>query len=318
MLAKFIDRISYRSLLALFVGGVLLCWLVFHVLTPLNHGIEATVSKNVSIGAFETFYFSVVTVSSLGYGDFRPVGFGRVVAILEVIFGLMMLALIVSKVASERTSTLVRLFYTSDIERRVREFVEDNGNKNSELRARLESHDFDKAQEIIESFKIAFSAYLHFFAYQSRTGEIEGRWAEKIFLRLLRSTTTSTELIAYVARLNNSTSQERKRCNKAMARALTFGRALSEKYDEANICGTVNHIEKTIKDSERYLAKLKAGRAHPVTLTTLTDELLEKIKADLPPAESWERDIHKRIAKKHRLSNNLARRAISLIMEEEA
>jgi len=39
---------------------------------------------------FDYFYFSIVTATTLGYGDYHPVGMGKVFASLEAIFGTFM------------------------------------------------------------------------------------------------------------------------------------------------------------------------------------------------------------------------------------
>lgn len=46
---------------------------------------------------FDYFYFSVVTFTTLGYGDVLPVGsFGKVLACLEVVSGFVMFGILLS------------------------------------------------------------------------------------------------------------------------------------------------------------------------------------------------------------------------------
>lgn len=301
----------------IFLGGIVICWLSFYFLSPAGNGIVSTVNPKDDVSLFDAFYFSVVTISSLGYGDFRPVGYGRVVAIFEVIYGLVIIALIVSKVASERTATLVRLVYTSDIEKRVREYTEENNRKSEVLKNAIRTHDYDSMHTSINGFRIIFTAYLHFFIFQKKEGYIDGRWAEKMFLKLLRSVRASTESIAEISRLSNLTHQERNNCSKAMNRASIFSAALTQYYTDQNIHGNAGHIEKTINDCKNYLKKLESGNAHPITLTELSDELIEKVKIEFSTIEALDSNTHKIIAKKLRISNNLSRKAISLIINQK-
>ncbi|MEH6395178.1 ion channel [Pseudoalteromonas sp.] len=74
-----------------------LCYFVFGVLDAgrlmqLNTG--ASLSDNLS-ALLNSFYFSVVTFTTLGYGDITPVGFSRFIAAIEAFCGSFSLALFV-------------------------------------------------------------------------------------------------------------------------------------------------------------------------------------------------------------------------------
>ncbi|EHY9861266.1 two pore domain potassium channel family protein [Vibrio parahaemolyticus] len=314
---KVIDKHSYKFFVYLFLGGVAVYWVIFYILSLFGHGVESTMTPKESIGAIESLYFSVVTISSLGYGDFRPVGFGRFVAMTEVIYGLVIIALVVSKLASERTSTLVRLTYTSDVEKRIKDYIEGNSQKNFKLMKAIDAHNYDEIDELVNDFRISFSAYLHFLAYHSKEGEIEGRWAEKAFLKLLRNVSKSSELISGVMRLDNLKSSERLRCEKALKRAIKFGEALKERYEEQNIIGNADHISKVYNDATKHVQRVASGNAPAVILTNLTPELIERVRKELPKGTDWPRHVHKDIAEKLRISKNLAHKALSEIAEEK-
>jgi hypothetical protein len=55
----------------------------------------------------ECFYFSVVTVTTLGYGDVTPVGFARIIASGEAIFGLIYVGYAISQVVSFKQEALI-------------------------------------------------------------------------------------------------------------------------------------------------------------------------------------------------------------------
>lgn len=61
----------------------------------------------VKASFIECFYFSVVTVTTLGYGDITPVGIARVVASLEAIFGLIYAGYAISQVVSFKQEALI-------------------------------------------------------------------------------------------------------------------------------------------------------------------------------------------------------------------
>ncbi|KAA0011569.1 MAG: hypothetical protein FE041_04340 [Thermoplasmata archaeon] len=55
------------------------------------------ISNGVKVGSFlNYFYFSIVTATTLGYGDFHPVGWGKALASMEAIFGTFMWAVFIA------------------------------------------------------------------------------------------------------------------------------------------------------------------------------------------------------------------------------
>lgn len=310
---KIIDKRSYKFFIYLFIVGVVLYSIAFYFLSLFSMGIESTMSPKEIVGIPESLYFSIVTITSLGYGDFRPISFGRYVAMTEVIYGLIIIALIVSKLASERTSTIVRLIYTSDIEKRIKEFIESNTQINYRLKKAIEEHDYKVISELSNDFKISFSSYLHFLAFHAKQGEIEGRWAEKSFLKLLRNISKSAELLSHVMRLKNLSASERLRCEKAFKRAIKFGNALQDLYQEQNIIGNSNHILKMYENVISHVKRVESGDAPEMILTKLTPALLERVRDELPD-DNWPKNIHKEIATNLRISNGLAHKAISQIV----
>lgn len=123
-----IDLIPTSFFIYLFCILVLSFGALFWYLSACGSGIVATYSPlgtKEDISLLDAVYFSAITVSSLGYGDYRPIGLGRLIAAIEVLSGLSLMSIIIAKLASERQSILVRLIYASDTERRVKAFTED-------------------------------------------------------------------------------------------------------------------------------------------------------------------------------------------------
>ena len=88
---RFVDKTSFSLLilcgLAAYVGVVLL--VSFVEIGALNlfglKWIEASDGRSVS--AWDTIYFNFVTILTVGYGDFSPVGFGKVLSTIEALLG---------------------------------------------------------------------------------------------------------------------------------------------------------------------------------------------------------------------------------------
>ncbi|MFN7609478.1 MAG: potassium channel family protein, partial [bacterium] len=118
-LARIVERASYRDI-CLFTLAVWIASAVLLDIAPQGHGIIH--SNNSDPSFLDALYFVIVTLSSLGYGDYTPVGFGRVVAGCLVLYGLGAVALFIGKLASERAQAMVLLLHTSDRDRRLRGF----------------------------------------------------------------------------------------------------------------------------------------------------------------------------------------------------
>ncbi|MDP2233316.1 MAG: potassium channel family protein [Actinomycetota bacterium] len=84
-----------------------------------------TYYNGASPGIGDALYFSVVTLTSLGYGDIRPDGIARLIAGVEVVLGLSFFGVIVAKISSVKQDYILRRMYYADlIDRRLSEYVE--------------------------------------------------------------------------------------------------------------------------------------------------------------------------------------------------
>lgn len=74
---------------------------------------------------FELLYFSVVSITTLGYGDYTPSGISRFFASLQAIFGIIFIGYSISQVLSLRQSTLVEYSVNYSIHQTYNECIED-------------------------------------------------------------------------------------------------------------------------------------------------------------------------------------------------
>jgi hypothetical protein len=106
------------SFLAMIVG----CAIFYAFLTPYGNGIAAGPNDPLTRSFPLALYFSVVTISSLGYGDFHPVGISKFLACVEVLFGLAVIGIVIAKVTSRRLSYHVKRLFATDANRRMEDF----------------------------------------------------------------------------------------------------------------------------------------------------------------------------------------------------
>lgn len=64
-------------------------------------------------------YFSLVTVTSLGYGDVGPVGLSRAISVVEAVMGLLIFSLVVAKFVSRRQEELLEQVHRVSFEDRL-------------------------------------------------------------------------------------------------------------------------------------------------------------------------------------------------------
>jgi hypothetical protein len=84
---KVIEKHSLRSLIALFILAYLSLSLVFGLV---YYAFDLLDTSN--LGFFDAWYFSFITQSTVGYGDLRPIGLGRLFAMAQALIGLVLFA----------------------------------------------------------------------------------------------------------------------------------------------------------------------------------------------------------------------------------
>ena len=125
LMIKLIEDIRLIYYFYCFVGIVVVFALAYYYLTPLSNGIYSSNIKLSEITLGNAVYFSVVTISSLGYGDFQPLGFGKVLASVQVLIGLLFIGIMIAKLTSFRLSYHVSRLYGSELHRSLNGYFDD-------------------------------------------------------------------------------------------------------------------------------------------------------------------------------------------------
>jgi hypothetical protein len=134
LLTYLIDEVSLGYYVAIFVLVVVIFGSAYSLLSPLGHGVGKDMKPIEDLSFLNGIYFSIVTVSSLGYGDMHPLGFSKVLACFEVLFGLAWMGVLVAKVTSRRLSYHVQRLFVTDAEKRLEEFSVQFGMLHSDLK----------------------------------------------------------------------------------------------------------------------------------------------------------------------------------------
>lgn len=121
-IAIWIDHTRLAQFLYIFALGVLVFGFAFYVLTSFGQGLVGNTTVPTPITVWTSMYFSVVTISTLGYGDIVPTGASKCLACAEVLFGLTTMGIIVAKLTSGRLSYHIRRLFRTDIQNRLENY----------------------------------------------------------------------------------------------------------------------------------------------------------------------------------------------------
>lgn len=326
---RLVERISYLD--AILISGLVLLlsslwfWLGpdGQTLRELGNPVESWAS---------CAYFALVTFTSLGYGDIAPHGFGRVVAILDVLTGLAMTALFIGKVASERQSSLLLLLHTSDTQRRIARFGRELESARIKIRALQEQRDADSLRRALDShhrLSKALGNYLMFNAHQAGVVEFGN------FTALTGLYDEIRDSFAVLQQLHRDPAGD----------AVVMGRALSNMKKLSAVTRRMKALHGNRKDRDplwksvgrrlRLIAPPRPSTAEQTALNRLqalvgdmTTKIAEAEKwvreghhpiqmervfdaSPATPMSEWPTGMHKAIALRLKISNSVASKCIS-------
>lgn len=121
-----ITRMTYRELALIWITLVVILAGIYTILSYLapNHGITGVEGMPIESRFLNSLYFSVMTATTVGYGDFLPLGISKVFASLEGMTAFVVMALLVTKLVSHRQDIALREVHKlcfEDIYHNVRE-----------------------------------------------------------------------------------------------------------------------------------------------------------------------------------------------------
>ena len=116
---RFMDKVSFLQIFTF--------WIIMSINFGLGYFLVSTVPGNelayggVLIqpdldGVINSVYYSFITVTTTGYGDIRPHGLSKLFAVCEVIFGVLIQGLVVSKLVSFKQEAILEEIYDINYE----------------------------------------------------------------------------------------------------------------------------------------------------------------------------------------------------------
>lgn len=122
-LLHLLNDVSLSWLIAALTATVVAFALVYYWLAHVGAGLLVfTFTTAARPNLLDALYFSIVTISSLGYGDVRPVGIARIVVGAEVVIGLSFFGLLVAKISSVKQDYILRRMYSDLVDDKLAKF----------------------------------------------------------------------------------------------------------------------------------------------------------------------------------------------------
>lgn len=335
-LGRKIESLSLGDLLVIALLAIIIASEYFYIATPYGHGMNLPEGTTWSWRlAGESFYFSTVTFTTLGYGDISPVGVGRLLAVFLVLGGLSIVSLTIGKLASERQQAHLLLLHTSDCQRRISGYVSELDDYIKDLKLSMENHDPALAKiklKGLKPFVEAISNYVAFHSFQSNLIEFGNDTAITILLRKLEET---AKCLSDVFKKQKFEEPVGSRCLALIGRMAAL-EALVVRFQEKKIreikagsgwrysfhsylvaVGVSKEIDTSNNVVRARVLFLMNKSLHEWSRENQSEWLLRKILNLLPEGEraNWEPHQHKRIAQELKVSNNLASSCIRVLIE---
>jgi hypothetical protein len=113
------DKFGFRHIFIIWIFLIFIFGLVFHYATSEQNYLLYTQNKQIVLDVFDSIYFSFVTATTTGFGDITPVGFFKFLSVIEVILGLVLIAVVTSKLISIKQNTILTEVYELSFQERL-------------------------------------------------------------------------------------------------------------------------------------------------------------------------------------------------------
>ncbi len=118
----YLDKIGFKHIFVVWMAMILLFGVGYHLVNTYKESVLVSGkgdSPTGYAGLMNSIYFSFITATSTGYGDIIPVGIARFMALSEVIIGLLLFGVIISKLVSVKQETILQEIYDLSFEEKI-------------------------------------------------------------------------------------------------------------------------------------------------------------------------------------------------------
>ncbi len=114
-----IEQLTFFRIFFLWTFIIILFGMFYHFFVNGAGSLVYTVNHKPVLSLYDSIYFSFITATTTGFGDIIPIGLFKIVAILEVVFGLILLAIVTSKLIAIKQNTILSEIYEISFNERV-------------------------------------------------------------------------------------------------------------------------------------------------------------------------------------------------------
>jgi len=116
---NFIDRLSFGRIFLMWVLMIIVFGLIFFALSLDSENALLyrgnAIAKNIN-GLFDSVYYSFITATTTGYGDISPQGLSKLFAVIEVLFGVIVSGILISKLIGVKQEVILEEVYNISYE----------------------------------------------------------------------------------------------------------------------------------------------------------------------------------------------------------
>lgn len=304
-----VDKMSYLTIAVLIVILLLLSSFYFWYFNPYDQGTNCK-----ELSSLNALYFSIVTFATLGYGDISPIGFGRVVASIEVLSGLFLSAIFIGKIASERQYAMLRLIYTSEHQRRLVELEKEIESLNYKLNIALTEHNHNKLFSLSKELCRFVSGVNNYLNFQSKKGDLASAGNNSTFRGFYETVIKLQKTIYDVVRTFGVEERTINQLEQVIAVLNNMSTSMKGFHsDDSRIFALLDEINDAKLKYENWKENLKKGNSKHLYKNDLSEYLLNRVSQKLSE-HKWSKDIDKIIAGELGIQNNLSRKCIDKIL----
>jgi hypothetical protein len=114
-----LDKLSFPAIILVWVTAIITIGLAYYLFTNDKNYLYYNLTQSPVEGLLNHIYFSFTTAIAAGFGDIIPRGIFKTVSVIEVVTGLLMLAVVMSKFVSLKQNMILEEIYELSFSERV-------------------------------------------------------------------------------------------------------------------------------------------------------------------------------------------------------